>query len=114
MARKDRRGAAAHNTDEVLTDKHSTDFVPPKCVSLEEALVTIDELIGCENVRAVSRMFHKIVVFVSKVHLAHVVVQNGLVLGDDRYVPVSTFYRRCLRKKFFKNSVSRSCGVENY
>ena len=52
------------------------------------------ELIGCENIRAASRMFHKIVVFVSKVHLAHIVVQNGLVLGDDQYVPVSSWDTR--------------------
>ena len=36
-------------------------------------------------------MFHKIVVFISKVHLTYVVVQNGLVLGDDQYVPVSSW-----------------------
>ena len=94
MASKDRRGAAAHNTDEVLTDKHDTCFVPPEGVSLEEVLLTIGELIGCENIRAASRMFHKIGVFISNVHLTHVVVQNGLVLGDDRYVPVSSWDTR--------------------
>ena len=91
MASKDRRGAAAHNTDEVLTDKHGTCFVPPEGVSLEEALLTIGELIGCENIRAASRMFHKIGVFISNVHLTHVVVQNGLVLDDGQYVPISSW-----------------------
>ena len=94
----------------MLTDKHGTCLVPPKGVSLEEALVTIGELIGCENVRAVSRMFHKIVVFVSNVpqdrcfrlecstrslfssqkFTSHTLLcrMDSLVLGDDRYVPV--------------------------
>ena len=36
-------------------------------------------------------MNHEIVVFVSKVHLAHVVVQNGLILGDEQYDPVSSW-----------------------
>ena len=94
MASKNWRGVAAHNTDEVLTDKHGMCFVPPEGVSLEEALLAICELTGCENIRAASRMNHKIVVFVSKVHLTHVVVQNGLVLGDDRYVPVSSWDAR--------------------
>ena len=91
MANKDRRSAAAHNTDEVLTHKHSMCFVLPEGVSLEEALLTIGELIGCENIQAASQMNHKIVVFVSKVQLAYVVVQNVLVLGDDQYVPDSSW-----------------------
>ena len=116
MARKDRRGAATHNTDEVLTDKHGMCFVLPEGVSMEEALLAIGKLIGCENICAASRMNHKIIVFVSKVQLAHVVEQNGLVLGDARNVSISSWDTPAskillsnvlptLRKKFFKNSV---------
>ena len=46
MASKDRRGAAAYNTDEVLTDKHGMCFVAPEGVSMEEALLAIGKLIG--------------------------------------------------------------------
>jgi len=74
-----------------LSRKHGLCLVPPEGVMMDDILLKIGEQIGVENIRAASKMSHKIVVFVSQTRLVDIVVQNGLFLGDDEtFVPVSS------------------------
>jgi len=81
----------SHGCDEGLSRKHGLCFVPPENVVMDDILLAVGEIIGVKNIRAASRMSHKVVVFVSQTHFADIVVQRGLVLGDDQtFVPVSS------------------------
>ncbi len=89
MANRSSQRSANRVTDEGLSRKHGLCLVPPEGVEMDDILLAIGDLIDVSNIRAASRMNHKIVVFVSQIRLADIVVQNGLTLGDDLFVPVS-------------------------
>ena len=88
---KNRSTFNSHVTNEGLSRNHVLCFVPTKGVLMDDILLKIGKQIGIENIRATSKMSHKIVVFVSQTCFVHMVVQNGLFLGDDEtFVPVSS------------------------
>ena len=81
-----------HVADEGVSRKRGLCFVPLEVVLMDDIiLLKMGEQIGVENIRAASKMSHKVVVFVSQTCLVDMVVQNGLFLGDDEtFVPVSS------------------------
>ena len=56
---------------------------------MEKLIVGVGEIIGIENVKAVSRMNKKIVFLVSQVPMVAQVVECGLFFDPDIYVPFS-------------------------
>lgn len=58
---------------------------------MEKLIVGVGEIIGIENVKAVSRMNKKIAFFVSQVPMVAQVVERGLFFDPDIYVPFSPF-----------------------
>ena len=74
---------------EALTRKHGIVCIPPSEIDMEKLIVGVGEIIGIENVKAVSRMDKKIVFFVSQVPMVAQVVERGLFFDPDIYVPFS-------------------------
>ena len=98
---KNRRTFNRHVADEGVSRKRGLCFVPLEVVLMDNILFKIGEQICVENIRAASKMSHKVVVFVSQRCFVDVVCAiNGLFLGDDEtFVPVSSMDAPAKKKK---------------
>ena len=74
---------------ETLNRKHGFVCIPPSEIDMEKLIVGVGEIIGIENVKAVSCMNKKIVFFISQVSMVVQVVEHGLFFDPDIYVPFS-------------------------
>ena len=72
---------------EALTRKHGFVCITASEIDMDKLIVVVGEIIGIENVEAVSRMNKKIVFFVSQVPMVVQVVERGLFFDPDIYVP---------------------------
>ena len=73
---KNRRTFNRHVADEGVSRKRGLCFVPLEVVLMDDIiLLKMGEQIGVENIRAASKMSHKVVVFVSRTCFVDVVVQ---------------------------------------
>ena len=78
-----------HEAFENLTRKHAVVCVPPEGVLTEDVVLAVGDVIGCEHVRAASRMSQKVIVFVSDEDLVQNIVSTGLTTESDVFMLAS-------------------------
>jgi len=75
---------------EALTRKHGFVCIPPLEIDMEKLIVGVGEIIGIENIKAVSRMNKRLFFFVSQVPMVAQVVECGLFSDPDIDVPFNS------------------------
>ena len=89
-----------------LSWKHGLTCIPPAHVAVKAIIIAVGGIIGAENVLAASRMNKKVVVFVLQESMVASVVESGLSIEPDIFIPVSPLDYLLVKKSKFPTSHS--------
>lgn len=70
-----------------LSRRHGIKLAPVSNVSVEQCVLAVGEVVGCDSILSASRMNSAVVVFLDTIEKVNSVVQNGVVI-QDTFTPI--------------------------
>lgn len=110
MASSGGREAPSNVPFEKLTRRHGIKIVTEGFVALEQCVLELGKVVGCNNIKSASRMSGSVVAFLSDTDLVSKVVEKGIVINNTfvTVTPLAVPFRRVILSNvppFLKNDL---------